>query len=127
MKSFILAVFLLLTVSIFVTCNAGKTVTYIDEMLRLADALPKTQEAFLNSESIDDDVIALITLWDQKFPAIVCTAGYANTNRCDEAIGALSVHFQNQNGADFAVALSEFCDGLSRLRILEGIDWEGIF
>ena len=127
MKSFILAVFLLLTVSIFVTYNAGKTVAYIDEMLQLADALPKNQEAFINSGPIDDTVIALITLWDQKFPVIVCTAGYANTNRCDEAIGALSIHFQNQSGADFAVALSEFCDGLSRLRILEGLNWEGIF
>ena len=127
MKSFILAVFLLLGVSFFVILNAVKTVSAIDEMLYLANALPKTEEDFINSDAIDDRVLALIALWDQKFPSIACTAGYANTNRCDEAIGALSVHFQNQNGADFAVALSEFCDGLSRLRVLEGIDWEGIF
>ena len=127
MKSFLLAIVLLLAVSLFVSINAGKTVLRIDEMLSIANALPKTEEAFLSAENISDEIFALINLWDQEFPKIVRTAGYANTNRCDQAIGALAVHFQNRNGAEFAVALSEFCDGLHRLRTLEGICWEGIF
>ena len=126
MKSFVLAVSLLLTVCLFISINAGKTVLYIDEMLEIADTLPQTEEAFLSAHDINDRVLALITLWDRKFPAIARTAGYANTNRCDEAIGALFVHFQNRNGAEFAVARSEFCDGLHRLRTLEGVCWEGI-
>lgn len=126
MKSFILAITLLLTVSIFTTVNACKTTSRIDEMLNLANTLPKTEEAFLYAKDFDDDVLALISLWDQIFPSLVCTAGYANTNRCDEAIGALATHFQNRNGSDFTVALSAFCDGLSRLRILEGMSWESI-
>ena len=127
MKSFLLAIVLLLTVSLFVSVNAGKTVLRIDEMLSIANALPKTEEAFLSAENISDDIFALIDLWDQEFPKIARTAGYANTNRCDQAIGALAVHFQNRNGAEFAVALSELCDGLHRLRTLEGVCWEGIF
>ena len=127
MKSFLLAILLLLTVSLFVLINAGKTVLRIDEMLRIATALPKTEEAFLSAENIGDDIFALIDLWDQEFPKIARTAGYTNTNRCDQAIGALTVHFQNRNGAEFSVALSEFCDGLHRVRTLEGISWEGIF
>ena len=126
MKSFLLAILLLLTVTLFVSVNARKTVSRIDEMLRIANALPKTEEAFLSAGDISDDVFALIDLWDQEFPKIARTAGYANTNRCDQAVGALSVHFQNRNGAEFAVALSEFCDGLHRLRTLEGVSWEGV-
>ena len=127
MKSFILAVFLISAVTVFITVNSVQTVQRIDEMLALTDALPKNEEAFASAEHIDKNVLALIELWDREFPAIAFTAGYDNTNRCDEAIGALSIHFRNDNGADFAVALSEFCDGLYRLRILEGFHWEGIF
>jgi hypothetical protein len=127
MKSFIFALLLLLSVSLFVTVNAVKTVSRIDQMLAIADDLPKNEADFISANGTADKVNALISLWDKEFPSIVCTAGYENTNRCDEAIGALAVHFQNRNGADFSVALSEFCDGLSRLRILEGIHWQGIF
>ena len=127
MKSFLLAILLLSIVSLFVLSNARKTVLRIDEMLSITTALPKTEEAFSSAEDIDNDIFTLIDLWDQEFPKIARTAGYANTNRCDQAIGALAVHFQNRNGAEFSVALSEFCDGLHRLRTLEGISWEGIF
>lgn len=127
MKSFIFALLLLLSVSLFVTVNAVKTVSRIDQMLAIAKDLPKNEADFISANGTADKVNALIFLWDKEFPSIVCTAGYENTNRCDEAIGALAVHFQNRNGADFSVALSEFCDSLSRLRILEGIHWQGIF
>lgn len=127
MKSFIFALLLLLSVSLFVTVNAVKTVSRIDQMLAIAKDLPKNEADFISANGTADKVNALISLWDKEFPSIVCTAGYENTNRCDEAIGALAVHFQNRNGADFSVALSEFCDSLSRLRILEGIHWQGIF
>ncbi len=127
MKSFILAISMLTTVFLFIIFNAAKTTSCIDEMLRIAEQLPQTEAAFIHADHIGDDVIALTSLWDQKFPVLVYTAGYANTNRCDEAIGALAVYFQSRNASDFAVALSAFCDGLSRLRILEGIGWEGIF
>ena len=127
MKSFLLAILLLSIVSLFVLSNARKTVLRIDEMLSITTALPKTEEAFSSAEDIDNDIFTLIDLWDQEFPKIARTAGYANTNRCDQAIGALAVHFQNRNGNEFAVTLSEFCDGLYRLRTLEGISWEGLF
>ena len=127
MKSFIFALLLLLSVSLFVTVNAAKTVSRIDQMLAIADDLPKNEADFISANGTAEKVNALISLWDKEVPSIVCTAGYENTNRCDEAIGALAVHFRNKNGADFSVALSEFCDGLSRLRILEGIHWQGIF
>ena len=127
MRSFIFAVFLLSAVTVFTAINAVQTVRRIDEMLALADTLPKNEEEFSSAEDIDKSVLALIELWDREFPAIALTAGYDNTNRCDEAIGALEVHFRYNNGADFTVALSEFCDGISRLRILEGFRLEGIF
>lgn len=126
MKSFIFALLLLISTALFVTINAAQTVRKIDEMLAISDELPKTEEEFFIANGAEDQVKALIDLWDREFPIIVCTAGYENTNRCDEAIGALAVHFQNQSGAEFSVALSEFCDSLSRLRILEGIHWQGI-
>ena len=127
MKSFIFAVCLLLTVGLFVTVNAFHTVYRIDILLEIANQLPKTEAEFENAADIDEAVFSLISRWDKEIPFIVCTAGSGNINRCDEAIGALAVHFQNQSGAEFAVALSEFCDGLKRLRILEGIHPEGIF
>ena len=126
MKSFIFALLLLISTALFVTINAAQTVRKIDEMLAISDELPKTEEEFFIANGAEDQVKALIDLWDREFPIIVCTAGYENTNRCDEAIGALAVHFQNQSGAEFSVALSEFRDSLSRLRILEGIHWQGI-
>ena len=126
MKSFIVALFLLLSVGLFVTATAIRTVNCVDTLQSMADKLPKTEETFLRTDDIEDHVYALLALWDQEFPSIVCTAGYENTNRCDEAIRALNIHFQNKNGSDFSVALSQFCDGLSRLRILEGIHWQGI-
>jgi len=127
MKSFIFALIMLTSVTVFTAVNAYQTVSCIDEMLVLTEALPKTEGEFENqSEAISLTVHKLSALWKQHFPLISFTAGYENTNRCDEAIGALAVHFENRNGEDFSVALAEFCDSLTRLRILEGLHWHGI-
>ena len=126
MKSFIFALIIFLSSALFVTINSAQTVKKIDKMRAITDALPKTEDDFLIAHGAEDQVEALIALWDVEFPSIVCTAGYENTNRCDEAIGALAVHFYNKSGAEFSVALAEFRDSLSRLRILEGIHWQGI-
>ena len=128
MKSFIFALLLFLSVIFFVGFTSHQTLSRIDEMLSLADSLPKTAKAFeCRSQKENDDIERLIALWDQYFPFIAFTAGYENTDRCDASIGDLSVHFQNQNAADFTAALSEFYDSLCRLRILEGFHPEGIF
>ena len=128
MKSFILALILLLSAIVFVGLNGYGTVNRIDSMLDLASTLPQTELEFQHTDiNIAETVKLLTDLWDKSFPLISFTAGYENTDRCDEAIGALSVHFQNKNTADFTVALSEFCDGLNRLRILESLRWESIF
>lgn len=127
MKSFVIALFLLFAVGLFATVNSIQTVARIDKLLNLAQTLPHTEEAFSRNADVKETVSALIALWDREFPAIAFSAGYQNTDRCDEAIGALAVHFQNNNGGDFTVALAEFCDSLSRLRILEGFHPEGIF
>ncbi len=127
MKSFLIALSLILAVSVFVCINAHCTVRTIDELLTLANELPKTAEEWDTAhEGAADTVTALCTLWDKKFPFIAFTAGYENTNRCDEAIGAMLVHFQNENDTDFTVARAEFCDCLKRLRILEGFHIQGI-
>lgn len=128
MKSFIFALIMLLSVSVFITVNACKTTAHIDEMLALTECLPKTEEDFENQiKKYEAAVLELTQLWEKYFPSIAFTAGYENTNRCDEAIGALEIHFTNRNGEDFTVSLSEFCDALSRLRMLEGFHWQGIF
>jgi len=100
----------------------------IDAMLELTETLPQTEKDFEQlSPDTEETVRQLIGLWDREFPFIAFTAGYENTNRCDEAIGALSVHYQNGSVSDFTVALAVFCDALSRLRILEGFHLESIF
>ncbi len=121
-----IALILLLSVTLFVILNSGATIRTIDEMLALTDELP------LNSASLDYEksapyVHALAKLWDEKFPIIAFTAGYTNTNRCDEALGALVINFQNRNADDFTAALLSFRDALLRLHILEGVHIEGIF
>lgn len=128
MKSFIFALLMLLSVCIFVTVNACKTTSRIDAMLSITEILPKNEEEFKNqTKKTETAVLELTRLWGKYFPLIAFTAGYENTNRCDEAIGALEIHFANSNGEDFSVSLSEFCDALSRLRMLEGFHWQGIF
>ena len=126
MKSFVIALILLLSVMFFVVFNMRATVSAIDELLILAEALPVHAQD-IRFEEDGKTVHALAALWDEKFPYIAFTAGYENTNRCDEAIGALTVHFENRNDLDFMAALSEFRDGLLRLRILEGFHIQGIF
>ena len=128
MKSFIVALILIVSVSVFVIWNSIYTVSIIDEMLLLTEALPKTAEEFRSSASAAAPAMNRLTaLWDQKFPFIVFMSGYGNTDRCDTAIGALSVHFKNANDMEFPIALAEFRDGLKRLRILEGFHAESIF
>jgi hypothetical protein len=128
MKSFIIALILLFSVTLFVSINAVITVRSIDELLLLTDTLPQNEDAFANDpEKTAETVQQLTSLWDEIFPRITLTVGYENTNRCDEAISALAMHFENQNGEDFTVALSAFRDGLARLRILEGFHIEGIW
>ena len=128
MKSFTVALILLLSVILFVGFHTHKTLAYIDEMLSLADTLPQNAADFEKRSQKDDEaILALIDLWDEYFPFIAFTAGYDNTNRCDTAIGEIDIHFQNRNASDFSAALSEFCDSLARLRILEGFHLEGIF
>lgn len=128
MKSFIFALLMLLSVCIFITVNACKTTARIDEMLSLTEILPKNEDEFKNqTREIETAVMELTRLWEKYFPSIAFTAGYENTNRCDEAIGALEIHFANGNGEDFTVSLSEFCDAISRVRMLEGFHWQGIF
>ncbi len=128
MKSFIVALILICSVTVFIIINAGQTVSAIDEMLALAESLPQNVDIFdTEYENIQETVYSLCLLWDKKFPYIAFTAGYENTNRCDEAIGSIRVHFENRNGTDFTVARAEFCDCLDRLRILEGFHLQGIF
>ena len=127
MKSFIFALLMLFAISLFVTINASHTTSHINEMLQLTETLPKTKTDFEElSDQVKASIIKLTELWDQYFPLISFTAGYENTNRCDEAIGALEMHFKNGNGEDFSVSLSEFCDSLARLKILEGFHWQGL-
>ncbi|MBE6665491.1 MAG: hypothetical protein E7603_04600 [Ruminococcaceae bacterium] len=128
MKSFVFALLMLFSVTVFITFNAHQTVSYIDEMLTLTEFLPKSEKDFENpSAQFALTVNELTALWEKYFPMISFTAGYENTNRCDEAICALAIHFENENGEDFSVALSEFRDALGRLKILEGFHWQGIF
>ena len=127
MKSFIFALLMLLSIAIFVIFNSNQTVSRIDAMLALTEILPKNTEEFeATSEQANLAVHELNELWESCFPLISFTAGYENTNRCDEAFIALDVHFKNGNGAEFTAALAEFRDSLARLRILEGIHWQGI-
>ena len=86
----------------------------------ILDAPPTNEQTLLA-------VNELTARWKKWFPLISFATGYENTNRCDEAIGALAIHFKNGNGEDFSVALSEFRDALDRLRILEGFHWQSIF
>ena len=128
MKSFVVALILIASVFTFVILNSFYTVSAIDEMLALSENLPKTAEDFHRNRNTADSVVTHLTnLWDQKFPFIVFMSGYGNIDRCDAAIRAFSVHFQNGNINDYLVALSEFRDGLKRLRILEGLHPESIF
>ena len=128
MKSFLIAILLIASVSLFVCFHAHRTASAIDEMLVLIENLPQSGTAFASAyEAAAPSVHQLVALWDREFPRIAFTAGYENTNRCDEAIGALSVYFENGSGTDFLVALSEFKDSLERLRILESFHIEGIF
>ncbi|MBQ3489377.1 MAG: hypothetical protein IJA86_02175 [Clostridia bacterium] len=128
MKSFIFALLMLLSVTVFVTVNAKQTVSHIDEMLTLTEILPQNKKEFENkSPEAELTVLKLTELWERNFPMISFTSGYENTNRSDEAIGALSMYFENGNGSDFTVALADFRDSLARLRILEGLHWHGIF
>ena len=73
MKSFIFALLLLLSVSLFVTVNAVKTVSRIDQMLAIAKDLPKNEADFISANGTADKVNALISLWDKEFPSIVYT------------------------------------------------------
>ena len=127
MKSFIFALLMLLSVTVFVVFNANQTVSRIDDMLSLTEILPKNAEEFETmSEQVQLSVYELRELWKHSFPLISFTAGYENTDRCDEAIRSLVIHFENNNGAEFSVSVAEIRDSLSRLRILEGIHWHGI-
>ena len=120
MRSFIIACVLLSLVILFVCLNSFATVRTLDEMLSLSAMLPETAEDFrLRYEDYRPTAEKLWSLWNEKFSRIAFTAGYENTNRCDEAIGALKIHFQNKNAQDFTVSLSEFRDALKRLRHLE--------
>ena len=119
---------LLFSVAVFIGLNAYQTVSAVDEMLKLAEKLPQNTSDFQeNWETNRFLVQKVVSLWDEKFPHIAFTAGYENTNRCDEAIGALTVYFENKSGIEFFVSLQEFQDALQRLRILEGFHLEGIF
>lgn len=126
MKSFIVAWILLFCVICFVSINAFITVRAIDEMTALTETIPLSVDEILY-ETDAEKVRTLSALWDRYFPYIAFTAGYTNTERCDQAIGALSIHFRNRNFSDFAAAVSECHDALLRLRILEGVHAEGIF
>ena len=48
MKSFIIALILLFSVTLFVSINAVTTVRSIDELLSLTDTLPQNEDAFAN-------------------------------------------------------------------------------
>ena len=102
MKSFIFALLMLFSVTVFITFNAHQNISYIDEMLALTEILPKDKFDFENqSEQTLLAVNELTALWKKWFPLISFATGYENTNRCDEAIGALAIHFKNGNGEDF--------------------------
>ena len=128
MKTFIASIAIIMAVLTFVICNAAIVTGKIDELLTIAEALPADADAFDEAyDALAGEMERLRALWDKTMPFLAVTVGYDNLNRADEAFVSLYVNYENRNGDDFTVARMHFCDGLRRLRMLEGFHPNGIF
>ena len=128
MKTFIASLSIIMAVLIFVIWNAATVTGKINALLEIIENLPADAEAFdAEADAISDEIERLRALWDEAMPFLTLTVGYDNLNRADESFIALYVSYGNRNGDDFTVARMHFCDGLHRLRTLEGFHPDGIF
>lgn len=127
MKTFFAALVIFALVLGFVIWNAVDLQKTFGEMLTLTEALPFEAADFKQTPETQEIVDKLYRLWDKKFARIAFTSGYENCNRADEAIGALFLHYHNNNAADFTHARLMFWDSLRRLKMLESFHFDSIF
>lgn len=128
MKTFIVSLFIFTLIAVLVVWNALYIGNTADALLTLAESLPQDKEAFeRGGEETAMLMDSLYGLWDDRFPRLAFTAGYDNINRADDAVLQMRVCLENDNPEDFCVARAIFCDGIKRLRSLEGFSFHGIF
>ncbi len=127
MKSFMIALVLLVLVIGFIVWNAIDLQKTFDEMLVIVESLPFEAKEFKKDAETEHAVEELYRLWDKNFARIAFTSGYDNCNRADEALGSLFIHFKNDNASDFTHARLMFWDSLRRLKMLESFHFDSIF
>ena len=127
MKTFLIALLLLLLIVGFVICNTIDLQKTLHELIALTEALPFEASEFRQSPETQEIVEKLYHLWDKEFNRIVFTSGYLNCNRADEELTALFIHYRNNNAEDFTHARLLLWDSLCRLKILEGFHFDSIF
>ncbi len=127
MKTFIIALVVLVLVSGFVIWNAWDLTRTLDTLLSLTEALPFESADFKETPETGAHIHELYRLWDKSFDRIAMVSGYENLSRADEAIGSLFIHYENGNAADFTHARLMAWDSLKRLRHLESFGLGSIF
>ena len=127
MKTFLVALVILVLVIGFVIWNALDLKKTFEELLTITEALPAEASEFQKDEATREKVDALWRIWDKKFARITFTNGYENCNRADEALVSLVIHYQNDNAEDFTHARLIFWDSLCRLKTLESFGLDSIF
>ncbi len=128
MKTFIIALSLLLVVVAFALINMIYISGCVGEMLDIAENLPKNKDEFeANYQAPLDSAEHLWAIWDSNIERLAYTVSYETIDRADDAMSDLYRAAQNRDGEEFTAAVLKFADSIRRLRELENFNANSIF
>ena len=126
MKSFLIAVFLVLLICAFSIYDSVCLCTITDSLLRAAEELPKDIEAFEKEEALKS-AEKLRMIWDNSVNRLTVTINHENINRADDAMNELYAAAFDNDAESFYPALMKFTDAVMRIRMFQTVSFDSIF
>ena len=125
MKTFVCSLIIFSLLCTFIFINSYSVSKTLDELLRIASALPDDENDIENGGSeLQTQMEKLYSVWDERVNGFAYVMDYNLLDRADEAMIALYCAHKSGNTDDFIYAKANFCDALRRLKILCGVGFE---
>lgn len=124
MRSFIISLVLLITVTAFVIADIVYMQDFCSGLLKLADSLPKEEETYRSGEKTLEKIEKT---WKSKEELIAYLMDYREVDRVNVALSDMKNAFYSGDFQQYTVYSDEFRHAVERLRDISGVSFENVF
>jgi len=128
MKSVILSAVLVIVLIVFCLFVKTHTLSRIDALYEMSDALPATAEEYQSSQETHQKTAQMLgDDWSDAVGYLSYVCGYSALNRADEAVWNLYAAVRAEDWSTAIAARYQLLDALRRMRELETVTFSSVF